>query len=77
VSLPLVAPDDDMAFRIALSALGRGDPASVRAVWIRNTGDLGDLLVSRAVVDDLPDAATVRGAVDVRFADGTATVDRR
>jgi hypothetical protein len=77
VSLPLVAPDDDTAFRIALSALGRGDPASVRAVWIRNTGDLGDLLVSRAVVDDLPDAATVRGAVDVRFADGTATVDRR
>ncbi len=70
--LPVVAPDDELALRTALSALGSPDPDSVRVVWIRNTQDLGELYVSAGVVDDLLDTATVEGEVDLTFDDGTA-----
>ncbi|WP_066417716.1 DUF362 domain-containing protein [Halorubrum aethiopicum] len=71
--LPVVAPDDEFALRTALAALGGYDPETVRIVWIRNTEDLGELHVSEAVVDDLPEAATVRERdVEVGFEDGTA-----
>ena len=75
--LPVVAPDDEFALRTALAALGGYDPETVRIVWIRNTEDLGELHVSEAVVDDLPDAATVRERdVAVAFEDGTARIPR-
>lgn len=73
--LPVVAPDDELAVRIALSALGGYDPETVRVVWIANTQDLSELRVSEAVVDDLPDAATVRERETLGFADGTASFD--
>ncbi|GAA0527455.1 hypothetical protein SAMN04488066_11442 [Halorubrum aquaticum] len=73
--LPVVAPDDEFALRTALAALGGYDPETVRIVWIRNTEDLGELHVSEAVVDDLPEAATVRERdVTVGFEDGTARI---
>jgi hypothetical protein len=76
--LPVVAPDDELAIRIALSALGGSDPEAARVVWIENTQDLGELYVSAAVIDDLPDAATVVEPVDLAFdADGTASFEPR
>jgi hypothetical protein len=73
--LPVVAPDDEFALRTALAALGGYDPETVRIVWIRNTEDLGELHVSEAVIDDLPEAATVRERdVTVTFEDGTARI---
>jgi hypothetical protein len=74
-TLPIVAPDDECALRIALAALGGDDPDRARVVWIENTQDLGDLYVSRAVVGDLPDAATVRGEATLSFEDGTASFE--
>jgi hypothetical protein len=71
--LPVVAPDDECALRIALAALGSPDPDAVRIVWIENTQDLGDLCVSTAVVDDLPVGATVQGEASLTFEDGTAS----
>ncbi|WP_435073949.1 DUF362 domain-containing protein [Halorubrum sp. HHNYT27] len=70
--LPVVAPDDEFALRTALAALGGYDPETVRIVWIQNTQDLGEFRVSDAVVDDLPDAATVVEYETVGFEDGTA-----
>ncbi|WP_050033675.1 DUF362 domain-containing protein [Halorubrum halophilum] len=78
--LPVVAPDDEFALRTGAAALGGYDPETVRIVWIRNTEDLGQLRVSDAVVDDLPEAARVVGRETVAFDDGTArfeaTTDR-
>jgi hypothetical protein len=71
--LPVVAPDDERALRIALSALGSPDPDAVRIGWIENTQALGELYVSTAVVDDLPDAASVEETVALTFEDGTAS----
>ncbi|MDZ5811086.1 DUF362 domain-containing protein [Halorubrum sp. AD140] len=70
--LPVVAPDDEFALRTALAALGGYDPETARIVWIRNTQDLGEMRVSDAVVDDLPEAASVVGRETVAFEDGTA-----
>jgi len=73
--LPVVAPDDEFALRTGLSALGGYDPESVRIVWIRNTQELGEFRVSDAVIDDLPEAATVTGREAVTFDDGTASFE--
>ena len=73
--LPIVAPDDELAIRTALSALGGYDPETVRIVWIRNTQDLDELRVSPAVVPDLPDAATVTGHERLSFPDGTRSFE--
>jgi len=70
--LPVVAPDDEFALRTALAALGGYDPETVRVLWIRNTEELGELHVSAAVVDDLPESATVAGQAKLAFEDGTA-----
>ena len=76
--LPVVAPDDEFAFRTALAALGGYDPETARIVWIRNTEDLGELHVSAALTDELPDAATVCDRdVRVVFDDGTARLSGR
>lgn len=68
--LPMVAPDDELAMRISLSALGGYDPEKVRIVWIKNTQKLDELRVSTALVDELPDAATVVGYERLAFTDG-------
>ncbi|MCO8245377.1 MULTISPECIES: DUF362 domain-containing protein [unclassified Haladaptatus] len=62
--LPVVAPDDELAFRVALSALGGYDPADARIIRIESTQNLTELYVSEAVVDDLPAGTEVveRGA---------------
>ena len=73
--LPVVAPDDEFALRTALAALGGYDPETVRVVWIRNTQDLGEYLVSEAVVGDLPEGARVVGREAVTFEGGTAAID--
>ncbi|ELZ56172.1 MULTISPECIES: DUF362 domain-containing protein [Halorubrum] len=73
--LPVVAPDDEFAVRTALAALGGYNPETARVVWIRNTQDLGEYLVSEAVVDDLPEAARVLGREAVSFEGGTAVID--
>ncbi|WP_226010945.1 DUF362 domain-containing protein [Halomicrobium salinisoli] len=70
--LPVVAPDDELALRTALAALGGYDPETVRVAWIRNTQDLEELRVSAALVDDLPEAATVAAEETLAFEDGTA-----
>ncbi|MFB6223596.1 MAG: DUF362 domain-containing protein [Haloarcula sp.] len=70
--LPVVAPDDEFALRTALAALGGYDPEMVRILWIQNTQDLGEMLVSKPVLPDLPDAATVRNQGTLTFTDGTA-----
>jgi hypothetical protein len=70
--LPVVAPDDEFALRTGATALGGYDPETVQIVWIRNTQDLGELRVSDAVVDDLPEAARVVERETVAFDDGTA-----
>lgn len=72
--LPVVSPDDELAFRTAFSALGGYDPETVRVAWIRNTQALEELLVSRPVVPDLPPAATVVGEETLAFDSGTATL---
>lgn len=70
--LPVVAPDDEFALRTALAALGGYDPETVRILWIQNTQDLGEMWVSKPVLPDLPDAATVRNQRTLTFTDGTA-----
>lgn len=49
--LPVVAPDDKLGFRIALSALGGYDLEIVWIVWIANTQDLTEFRVSEALVN--------------------------
>lgn len=73
--LPPVVPDDELAFRVALNALGGADPGAARVVWIRNTADLETMRVSEAVVEDLPPATTVRERERLTFSDGTATFE--
>jgi hypothetical protein len=75
--IPVVAPDDELAFRIAMAALGGPAPSETRIVWIRNTQELGELYVSGAVVDDLPDAATVEGEAALVFDEGTGSFEPR
>ncbi|ADJ16523.1 hypothetical protein HacjB3_15816 (plasmid) [Halalkalicoccus jeotgali B3] len=70
--LPVVAPDDEFALRTALAALGSYDPETVRILWIQNTEELGELRVSTAVIDDLPESASVTTHESIAFNDGTA-----
>jgi hypothetical protein len=73
--LPIVAPDDELAVRIALSALGGYDPETARIVWIQNTEALGELRVSAPLIEELPDAATVEARERLAFPDWTATFE--
>jgi len=75
--LPVVAPDDELALRTALAALGGYDPETARIVWIENTEDLRELRVSAALVDELPADATAEGYDRLAVEDGTATFDPR
>jgi len=69
--LSVVAPDDELALRVSLAALGGYDPDTVRIIWIRNTQDPDELHVSEAVIPDLPEVATVVERERLEFIDGT------
>lgn len=71
--LPPVAPDDELALRVALNALGGYDPDTVKVVWIENTTNLAEFRVSNVVLDDLPDDASVLEHEQLTFEDGTAS----
>jgi len=75
--LPPVAPTDELALRVALNALGGYDPETVRLAWIENTTDLAEFRVSEALLESLPDEATVLERERLAFDDGTATFEPR
>lgn len=72
--LPPVVPDDELALRIALNALGGYDPETAKVVWIENTTDLAEFRVSGALRDELAasEDISVLEREQVRFDDGTA-----
>jgi len=74
-TLPPVVPDDELALRIALNALGGYDPDDVRIAWIENTTHLREFRVSEATLESLPSAATVGDPERLTFADGTAVFE--
>ncbi len=74
--LPVVAPDDEMALRITLNALGDYDPEDARIVWIENTTDLVELRVSEALLPEIADAVTVVGRETVAFEEGSASFEQ-
>ncbi|WP_049926820.1 lactate racemase domain-containing protein [Halopiger goleimassiliensis] len=71
--LPVVAPDDELAVRIACSALGGYDPDEVRIAWIENTTDLEELYVSEALLEELTDDVAVLEHGRLSFDDGAMT----
>ncbi|ARS91865.1 DUF362 domain-containing protein [Natrarchaeobaculum aegyptiacum] len=72
-TLPVVAPDDELAVHIALGALGGYDPERARIVRIRNTTDLSELHVSEALLEDADTSADleVLEREQLVFEDGT------
>ena len=70
--LPVVAPDDEIALKTGLAALGGYTPETVRIVWIANTQELGEIRVSDALVGQLPETATVEKRESLTFANNTA-----
>lgn len=57
--IPVVLPHDELAMTAAASAVGAYEPARVRIAWMRNTLELSSFRVSEALLDELPDDATV------------------
>ncbi|MFC4246009.1 lactate racemase domain-containing protein [Natribaculum luteum] len=74
--LPPVAPNDELALRIALNALGGYDPETARVAWIENTTDLAEFYVSDALLEEIVDDVTVRSRARLTFDDGTAEFER-
>ncbi|EMA35386.1 nickel pincer cofactor-dependent isomerase, group 22 [Halobiforma nitratireducens] len=70
--LPPVAPDDELALRVALNGLGGYDPETVRIAWIENTDQLEEFRISEALVGELDDAVTVLEREELVYEDGTA-----
>ncbi|WP_331234344.1 nickel pincer cofactor-dependent isomerase, group 22 [Natronorarus salvus] len=68
--LPVVAPDDELALRIALNSLGGYDAETVRVVWIENTTDLAELRISEALVPELSERTSVLDRERLAFEDG-------
>ncbi|WP_436347115.1 DUF362 domain-containing protein [Natronorubrum sp. FCH18a] len=73
--LPAVAPDDELALRVALNALGGYDPETVRVAWIENTTDLAEFRVSEALLDELGGSVSVLEREQLAFDDGTASFE--
>lgn len=69
-SLPVVMPDDERAFRAAISAIGRWESESVKIAWIRDTGHLSEFRVSPGLLDEAPDAVSVEGWQSLAFENG-------
>jgi hypothetical protein len=70
--IPVVAPDDELAIRTALSALGGYDPETVQIAWIENTTELSEMRVSAALLEELSEEVTVLDHERLAFEDGTA-----
>ena len=51
VRTPLRADSDQQALQILTAAVGRSDPSEVTFVWIRNTLELSDILVSENLLN--------------------------
>jgi hypothetical protein len=51
VRTPLRADSDEQALQILTAAVGRSDPSEVTFVWIRNTLELSDILVSENLLN--------------------------
>ena len=73
--LPAVVPDDELALRVALNALGGYDPETVRVAWIENTTDLAEFRVSEALLSDLGESVSVLEREQLAFDDGTASFE--
>ncbi|MFC6719229.1 DUF362 domain-containing protein [Natrialbaceae archaeon GCM10025810] len=73
--VPPVAPNDELALRVALNALGGYDPETVTVAWIENTTDLAEFHVSEALLEEIEDDVTVRERTRLAFEDGTATFE--
>lgn len=69
--LPVVAPDDELAFGIALGALGGYDPETARIVRIANTTDLSELHVSAALLEEAGADLEVLAREKLVFENGT------
>jgi hypothetical protein len=69
--IPVVAPDDELAIRTALSALGGYDPETVRIAWIQNTTELSEMRVSAALLEEISEKVTVLDRERLAFEDGT------
>ncbi|APX97771.1 nickel pincer cofactor-dependent isomerase, group 22 [Natronorubrum daqingense] len=69
--LPVVAPDDELAIRTALSALGGYDPETVRVAWIENTTELSEMHVSPALLEEISEDVSVLERERLEFDDGT------
>ncbi|SFB86066.1 hypothetical protein SAMN05444422_102437 [Halobiforma haloterrestris] len=70
--LPPVAPDDELAMRVALNGLGGYDPETVRIAWIENTEQLEEFRISEALLEELDDVVTVLEREELVYEDGTA-----
>lgn len=70
VALPLVAPTDAIAFKLAYSTTGVSDPSEMRIARIPNTLELGRYLVSEPLIDELADHPEV-----TILAEGSAPFD--
>jgi len=57
--LPIVAPNDRIALEYALKTCGPVDSENVRMIRIRDTLHLGELYVSRAVLDEIKDKPNI------------------
>jgi hypothetical protein len=69
--IPVVAPDDELAIRTALSALGGYDPETVRIAWIQNTTELSEMRVSAALLEEISEKVAILGRERLAFEDGT------
>lgn len=65
-------PNDELAVREALTAVGVYDPEEIRVARIRDTGHLSEFRVSEALVGEASDAVTVEGWARLSFDDGDA-----
>lgn len=68
IRTPLRAANDREALTILSAAVGRPDLSSVTCVWIRNTLELANLLVTRNLLEAAPEGVQVEGeATDWQF----------
>lgn len=75
--IPPVAPDDELALRVALNALGGYDPETVRVAWIEDTAHLTEFRVSEALLEEISDRVSVIDRERLVFEDGTASFEPR
>jgi hypothetical protein len=69
--IPVIAPDDELAIRTALSALGRYDPETVKIAWIENTTELSEMHVSPALLEEILERVTALDRERLAFENGT------